>query len=408
MKTTKKLLAVVLAAVMLLCVMPLGVFADEVLTTIPQGVWVAGKRVDSDKETYWLNDNGSITSTNATADNYNVKYTPATETADANLTLKNANLSDSVVYKYGSYDYMSAVVYVYAQKDVNVTITLEGSNAITAKPELITTGYQSNNYIYGIKCADSSNRNASATVIGDGSLEIKAEQNTIDDYYSSVAVNGADALNVAGKAKVTIDAKVNKVGNQTGYWTGAYAVKILNVSEKATVKATASSNADLMFIYAANSVEVSDKANVFLSGKYAFENAEVNGGTFEAIGTTSLSSGTSNDLDLYDSRRCSVRLNTEATADGAKRWNGDEKKDEDFNFVGEDFTVRVDGYKYIKVKYYPQPLSTISLVSQTMWNLFRVFVKYFVSAFINFPIRFYNSIKIIVENIGDYIDYYNK
>ncbi|MBQ2774570.1 MAG: hypothetical protein IJF40_01610 [Clostridia bacterium] len=334
MKTTKKLLAVVIAAVMLLGVMPLSVFADDVVIA-PKGVWVAGVKVDSDKEAYWVSDGaGGITDVGASAEKYNVKYIPAiteevenkkgqmvTEVVEpAVVTLKNITLSKALQYKTANYSYyntLSAVI--FTENKVAVTIVVDGSIVINAEAG------------YGL------NLGAESTVKGRGKLDI------------------------------------SNVG------TGISGTAII------------------------------DGPKVSIKADYAFGNSEsaVKKGTLEAIGTIALSSSSYYELSLHDSRRCTVKLNAEATADGAKRWTGDDdpiEMDDGIPMHVRDMTVETKGFKYIKVSYYPEPIATMIVLMLQSFDLAIVFGK---GLFIRMPLQIYNVVKIIIENIGDISDAYN-
>ena len=89
--------------------------ADFTLTVAGTNV-VSGSNV-----TYWLCDNGSITSIGASETNYNVKYDPTTTT----LTLNNANITDST----GNAINDSNFAY-------SLTILLIGNNTVKALPML--------------------------------------------------------------------------------------------------------------------------------------------------------------------------------------------------------------------------------------------------------------------------------
>lgn len=103
---------------------------------------------DSGNTSYWLNDgSGSITSTGASAESYNVKYNEATRT----LTLKNASITSF---------YSANRLGIYAP-GVTLRIVLEGNSVIgTAEAPM---------YSYGINCGNlsiSSDTGGSLSIVG--------------------------------------------------------------------------------------------------------------------------------------------------------------------------------------------------------------------------------------------------
>lgn len=102
-----KIISVLLALIMLLCVAVTGVSAE---TSSDSVIYIAGAHIEGSEEGYWLASNGKLTSDNASAENYNVKFEPATESTNAKLTLKNANLSQKADIDRESFVCCSAVV----------------------------------------------------------------------------------------------------------------------------------------------------------------------------------------------------------------------------------------------------------------------------------------------------------
>jgi hypothetical protein len=133
---------------------------------------------DSGNISYWLNDeSGSITSTGAVAENYNVKYNEATQT----LTLKDASITSF---------YSANKNGVSAQSDLN--LVLEGSSVI---------GTQANKAgDAGISC----DGNLSISSVSGGSLSITSDENGID-VRNDISITGSGtSLNIdAGNSEIS-------------------------------------------------------------------------------------------------------------------------------------------------------------------------------------------------------------
>ncbi|NCC66611.1 MAG: carbohydrate-binding domain-containing protein [Clostridia bacterium] len=133
---------------------------------------------DSGNISYWLNDeSGSITSTGAVAENYNVKYNELTQT----LTLKDASITSF---------YSANKNGVSAQSDLN--LVLEGSSVI---------GTQANKAgDAGISC----DGNLSISSVSGGSLSITSDENGID-VRNDISITGSGtSLNIdAGNSEIS-------------------------------------------------------------------------------------------------------------------------------------------------------------------------------------------------------------
>lgn len=119
-KTLSKILSVLLVIAVILGVTAIGASADESDILSGTEFYVAGTLLS---EGYYLVADGGITAENATTGNYNVKFTPATASANAKLTLNNAKeLSKSI-----DFDGINAVVI----SGGNLDVELIGENTIT-------------------------------------------------------------------------------------------------------------------------------------------------------------------------------------------------------------------------------------------------------------------------------------
>ena len=220
MKTTKKLLAVLLSVVMLLGILPLSVLAEET-QTVEQGIWVAGTKVSdgtSNTVTYWVNDgNGGITQEGATEKKYNVKV------QYSNITLKNANLSK--LYEYYSEEATDYQGYTLKEAAViysniySLNLVLEGkNNTITAKvDDTQTVRYQS---VAGICCFNEKvtmgnynnpqySYNGTIELRGKGKLDLNVSKGNkvYDDYYKAKEVCKGIyfyTLNIRDNSKITV------------------------------------------------------------------------------------------------------------------------------------------------------------------------------------------------------------
>lgn len=119
-KTLSKILSVLLIITVILGVTAIGVSADDSNTLSETEFYVAGTLISNG---YYLVADGGITAENATAENYNVKFTPATTSANAKLTLNNAKELSKTI----DFDGINAVVI----SGGNLDVELIGENTIT-------------------------------------------------------------------------------------------------------------------------------------------------------------------------------------------------------------------------------------------------------------------------------------
>lgn len=119
-KTLSKILSVLLIITVILGVTAIGVSADDSNTLSETEFYVAGTLISNG---YYLVADGGITAENATAENYNVKFSPATTSANAKLTLNNAKELSKTI----DFDGINAVVI----SGGNLDVELIGENTIT-------------------------------------------------------------------------------------------------------------------------------------------------------------------------------------------------------------------------------------------------------------------------------------
>ncbi len=160
-KTLIKTTSVLLALIMLLSVAVTGVSAE---TSSDSVVYIAGALIEGSEEGYWLETDGKLTSDNASAENYNVKFEPATESTNAKLTLKNANLSQKADLDGDTFICCSAVV---------LDIEILGENTIECA-----------NYAFYLL--------AEAKFIGNGKLNINSGEDSIISIVSGSDVTVSD------------------------------------------------------------------------------------------------------------------------------------------------------------------------------------------------------------------------
>ncbi len=117
---TRKLLSTLLAILMLTGIFSVGASALTSDSLAKTDVYVAGTLIS---EGYYLVEDGGITAENASASDYNVKFTPATESANAKLTFNNAKN----IYQTVEIDDIRSVVLSGGALDVE----LLGENTLT-------------------------------------------------------------------------------------------------------------------------------------------------------------------------------------------------------------------------------------------------------------------------------------
>ena len=364
MKVTKKILAALLACIMLFCVIPTSIFAeDSILAGAPNGIWVAGKEIDSTKESYWLNDNqGGITQTGASESKYNVKYTPATEESKATLTLNNANLSQDIKWDaefYGAASSNSTLnsAVIYAPKNVALVINLEGENTVKSEAKLkYNENYRMRYYTYGITKISG--------ITGNGSLEVDVAANKISELAeragyedTAVGIYGSN-LSINDKANVKSTVKMNSdcEGMRA---VMAYAIQsetLMSIWENAVVVANASrtnaANTRDYVLGIGATLTVSDKATVVADAERAVTNITVSGGTIELINRGST---IANAINLNGDAK-SVKVNTQPTAEGAVEW---------------DKETNIRTYKYVKIEHYGKFMATIRSIGRKIADIIK-------------------------------------
>ena len=182
-------------------------------------VYVAGTKVGiTENIEYYLNDeNGGITSENASSDNYNVSYDPASGT----ITLNGANLSKTsytdhlVLYETQQYPRdVSDDAVIMARR--NITIKVIGENVVENKrkaPDKTYTGL----HRHGIDVF------ANLTITGDGTesskLTVRSSDQNDGEWANSVSVN------VSGGNLTVENVSLTAQGRQTTYCSaGMYVV----------------------------------------------------------------------------------------------------------------------------------------------------------------------------------------
>lgn len=182
-------------------------------------VYVAGTKVGiTENIEYYLNDrNGGITSENASSNNYNVSYDPASGT----ITLNGANLSKTsytdhlVLYETQQYPRdVSDDAVIMARR--NITIKVIGENVVENKrkaPDKTYTGL----HRHGIDVF------ANLTITGDGTesskLTVRSSDQNDGEWANSVSVN------VSGGNLTVENVSLTAQGRQTTYCSaGMYVV----------------------------------------------------------------------------------------------------------------------------------------------------------------------------------------
>ena len=215
----KRLLSVLLALCMLLTMLPTTVFAAD-SGTVETKVRVCYTNLPSTGEvSYWLyqekvDTNGdvdsTITQTGASANNYQVKWEPATST----ITLNNINASKVAVNTTG-------VSFIYlTQGDLN--IKLLGANKIG--------DHEGANLIYAIY---TTNADGTVTVSGPGSLLTRGGDYTSNTSHSGTPVRIAGNLIIQDDADFTTVCKYHRP-EQHGIYVGGD----LTIKDRAKLSAT--------------------------------------------------------------------------------------------------------------------------------------------------------------------------
>ncbi len=234
----KRWLTALLSVVMVLALIPMETFAAErpeapasaensngktyICHRVEENeVYVAGTKVGTTENIeYYLNDgNGGITSENASSDNYNVSYDPASGT----ITLNGASLSKTsytdhlVLYEDEKQEYprdVSDDAVIMARR--NITIKVIGENVVENKrkaPDKTYTGL----HRHGIDVF------ANLTITGDGTesskLTVRSSDQNNREWANSVGVN------VSGGNLTVENVSLTAQGRQTTYCSaGMYVV----------------------------------------------------------------------------------------------------------------------------------------------------------------------------------------
>ena len=209
------------------------------------------------------NDSGTVTTQDASADNYNIKWDGAT------LTLNNAAITQGALG--------GAAIWYYRDSDLN--IDLVGTNTVTG-PSGSGSGAS-----YGILAWDP-NELIDLTISGDGSLTVTGEDGEEDSYgiYAyDVTISGGDVTATGGDSE------------EDSY--GIYADNNLTISGGAVNATGGDSEEDSYGIYAYNNVTItngdvtatSGDSGDYSCGIYAdYGNIDVSGGTVIAQGGDSV------------------------------------------------------------------------------------------------------------------------
>lgn len=170
-KNFSKILSVLLVITVILGVTAIGASAVESDTLSETEFYVAGTLLS---EGYYLVADGGITAENATAENYNVKFTPATASANATLTLNNA-------------------------KELSKTIDFDGINAVVISGGSLDVELIGENTITGGSCAFAAKGNIN--FMGNGS--ISSASYNYDEFF--IFVISAKNITVCDAAQINLD-----------------------------------------------------------------------------------------------------------------------------------------------------------------------------------------------------------
>ncbi len=244
-KTLSKILSVLLVVTVISGAMAIGASAVDSDTLTETEFYVAGTLIS---EGYYLTANGGISAENATEENYNVKFVPATADTNAKLTLNNAkNLSKTV-----DFDSLTAVILAGGKLDIE----LIGENTVTggfvafasvSDINIVGNGSISFTNDEEIGCFAVSATNISAS----NSVQINLNTPELQLFYGFVTENGT----VTFKDSANVNMRI------TG--TGVYSAG-LKVSDNAQLTVDTTEIAHLAAEINGN-VEVSGNAVVCLS-----------------------------------------------------------------------------------------------------------------------------------------------
>lgn len=245
----KKVLSVVMAAIMLLCAEPFNVSAFESLFEKGR-IYVAGVPVSTLSNSYWVNDGGSITENGANSSNYNLKVVAGVDSEGnpssfgTEVYFRNLDISCYDIF------YDETAISVYAP-DIMLNIILEGRNKITVPDMAISDGINSAGLV-GL---------FSVSIKGKGKLTIN-----MGAADHSVGILGAVSVGISDGADVTI-VPSEKVSNQS---IGIESQGVAVYESKLTVESGPAN----IFSYGINADFSAYKAEVFAKSGDCHTNVE--------------------------------------------------------------------------------------------------------------------------------------
>lgn len=213
----KKFLSVLMVAIMLLVAVPFNAFATDIELK-EDVVYIAGQEISLLSDSYWLNDNGTITTNGAGPLRYNVKVLGETvEVKDsgtkivtpAKIYFKNLNINNYTTVSD------KAVVAVFSKDFSGLDIVLEGKNKITM-PDLDASGG-----INSVGVASSWYIQMS----GKGSLEIN-----MGSAETSVGIGASLIVGFVDGADVKITYSDSKSNSNIGVMANGVAVSKANLT----------------------------------------------------------------------------------------------------------------------------------------------------------------------------------
>ena len=308
---TKRWLCALLCVLLCIGLLPVTALAAGANTVYVGGVALAGS---SDNIAYaTTNKSGEVITEGATADNYNIKWDGST------LTLKGAYITKEVSTPGLSSPVEGAAIGVYNQRgDANLTITLEGTNAIkdvsaaihvfapSGSASLTITGdgilSASSGYNPGIRVQSNT---------GNGTLAITGAKVTASSSYSGngVQIRCGDSSNasltVNGGSLTATGSGATFAGiiMQFGSSTSGSGTPTVTVSDNAIVRANGSAGG----ITSNSSAEVHTAAGTGESGGIVFDN-----GTGTVYGDVELQE----DLEIGEGESLTLAENASLNANG--------------------------------------------------------------------------------------------
>ncbi len=175
MKATKKIVSLLLAILILAGTLSVSAFAEEGIYFNKNDVYVAGTLVSSDSDTYWLVKDGGLTADGASATNYNVMYSPATEAANAKLTFNNAQISKVT-------DVNGSGVTTFLECDADIDFI--GQNTFGGSVAAIYSA-------------------GSLNIGGKGSLSFTTDNSAASEAYGIIKPTMEGSINISGDVKLS-------------------------------------------------------------------------------------------------------------------------------------------------------------------------------------------------------------